>query len=41
MKAISKEFLRPVDDILEKIKEIKLYSKYNFHYYYNHYKLFH
>ncbi|ORY19092.1 hypothetical protein LY90DRAFT_165055 [Neocallimastix californiae] len=27
MKAISKEFLRPVDDILEKIKEIKLYSK--------------
>jgi len=27
MKAISKEFLRPVDDILGKIKEIKLYAK--------------
>jgi len=27
MKAIGKEFFRPVDDILEKIKEIKLYSK--------------
>ncbi|ORX54872.1 hypothetical protein BCR36DRAFT_581750 [Piromyces finnis] len=27
MKSISKEFFKPVDDILEKTKEIKLYSK--------------
>jgi len=27
MKAISKEFLKPVDDILEKIKQIKLFTK--------------
>jgi len=27
MKAIGKELFKPVDGILEKIKEIKLYSK--------------